>query len=95
MSALRWKGELADGYVHMTAKEFVDHKTMERDMKNLLYLRKLANNPILSEDAKEAVRYAVFRIDDVIWLRKIIVDLREQIENMKKERTSNEARKFV
>lgn len=84
MSAFRWKGELADGHVHMTANEFVDHKTMEKDMKNLLLLRKIANNPILSEEAKEAIRYAVFRIDDVVWLRKIIVDLREQIENMKK-----------
>ena len=39
---------------------------------------------ILSEETKEAIRYAVFRIDDVVWLRKIIVDLREQIENMKR-----------
>lgn len=82
--SIKWKGELADGHIHMTAKEFVDHKTAERDMKNLLLLRKLANNPILSEEAKEAIRYAVFRIDDVVWLRKINNHLHEQIENMKK-----------
>ena len=46
-------------------------------------LRKIANNPILNDETKEAIRFAVYRIDDVIWLRKQINDLKEQIENMK------------
>ena len=53
-------------------------------------LRKIANNPILNEDTKESIRYAVYRIDDVIWLKKQISDLKEQIEHMK-ARNNNES----
>lgn len=80
---MTWKGELGDGHVHMTTMEYIDHKRRENDEKNKQYLRKLANNPALSKEAKEAIMFAVYRIDDIIWLNKLIGDLREEIKNLK------------
>lgn len=80
---MTWKGELSDGHVHMTAMEYIDHKRREEDEKNKLYLRKLANNPALSKEAKEAIMFAVYRIDDIIWMNKLISDLREEIKNLR------------
>lgn len=80
---MTWKGELGDGHVHMTTMEYIDHKRREEDEKNKLYLRKLANNPALSQDARLAIMFAVYRIDDIIWLNKLISDLREEIKNLR------------
>ena len=79
---LRWKGELGDGHIHMTAKEFVEHRSLEDYERNKQMLRKIANNPILSKEAQEAIRFAVFRMDDIVWLRKINSDLKETIKNI-------------
>lgn len=86
MSVLRWKGELGDGHVHMTAREYVDHKSKEDSERHRQVLRKIANNPILTADVQAAVRYAIYRIDDNEMLRKRCSDLMETIENMKKAR---------
>lgn len=86
MSTLRWKGELADGHIHMTAREYVEHKTKEGHARRRQALRKIANNPILSEETKDAVRYAVLILDDNDFLMKQVTELKEQIENMKKAR---------
>ena len=82
MSNLRWKGELGDGHIHMTAKEFVEHRSLEDYERNKQMLRKIANNPILSEEAQEAIRFAVYRMDDIVWLRKINSGLKETIKNI-------------
>ena len=79
---MKWKGELGDGHVHMTAMEFVEHRSLEDYERNKTMLRKIANNPILSKEAQEAIRFAVYRMDDIIWLRKINSDLRETIKNI-------------
>ena len=79
---LRWKGELGDGHIHMTAKEFVEHRSLEDYERNKQMLRKIANNPNLSKEAQEAVRFAVYRMDDIVWLRKINSDLKETIKNI-------------
>ena len=84
MSILKWKGELGDGHVHMTAREFCEHRTRERTEQQRQILRKVGNNPILNEETKMAVRYAVYALEDNELLRKRIEDLQEQIENMKK-----------
>ena len=86
MSVIRWKGELADGHVHMTAREFVEHRTKENHEKQRQILRKLSGNPILTDEIRTAVRYAVYILDDNEFYRKQVLDLREQIENMKKAR---------
>ena len=82
LKPLKWKGELGDGHIHMTATEFVEHRSREDFEKNKQALRKLANNPILSKEAQEAIRFAAYRMDDIIWQRKIISDLRETIKNI-------------
>ena len=53
-------------------------------------LRRIANNEILSEETKEAIRFAVYRIDDIVWYKREISDLKEQIEHMK-ARNNNES----
>ena len=80
---MTWKGELGDGNVHMTAHEYVEHKVAEDHEQKRTQLRKIANNPILSKEASEAVRYAVYILDDNVWLRNRIIELQTQIENMK------------
>lgn len=79
---LHWKGELGDGHIHMTAAEFVEHRSLEDYERNKQMLRKIANNPILSKEAQEAIRFAVYRMDDIVWLRKINSDLKETIKNI-------------
>ena len=81
--ACRWKGELGDGHVHMTAREYVEHKVQENIEENKMILKKLANNPILTEEVRKAVRFALYRLDDIVWLRKVIDDKNEEIENIK------------
>ena len=82
MSVLRWKGELGDGKIHMTATEFVEHRSLEDYERNKQMLRKIANNPILSKEVQEAIRFAIYRMDDIVWLKKINSDLRETIRNI-------------
>ena len=77
---LRWKGELGDGHIHMTAHEYCEHKDREYMEAQKQQLRKIANNPILTEEVRKAIRYAVFRIDDAIWWRKQYEELKEQKE---------------
>ena len=50
-------------------------------------LRKIANNPILSEEVKQEIRIAAYCMDDYRMYLKRINDLQETIENMKKART--------
>lgn len=83
MTQLRWKGELGDGEVHMTARDYLNHKVDEKHEKYRMMLRKIANNPILSEETKNAIHYAIFQMDDADFLRKRCSELKETIENMK------------
>lgn len=80
--SLRWKGELADGHIHMTAMEYWEHKSKENFEAQKQILRKVANNPILTKEVQEAIRFAVYRMDDIVWLRKINSDLKETIRNI-------------
>ena len=65
-----------------TAMEHAERHPNEEYEKNKQILRKLANNPILSKETQEAIRFAAYRMDDIIWLRKINSDLRETIKNI-------------
>lgn len=54
-------------------------------------LRKIANNPVLSDDTKQAIRFAVYRMDDIIWLKKMNKELQEKLKNILKERNNYES----
>lgn len=56
-----------------------------------LELQKIANSPILSTEAKQAIRFAVYRMDDIIWLKKEIKELQEKCSNIMKARNNNES----
>ena len=81
---LRWKGELCDGEIHMTAREYSEHRLKELDEQMRQRLRKIAGNPILTRETQEAIRHAMWAIDENAWLKKTIGELRETIDNMKK-----------
>ena len=89
--SLRWKGELADGHIHMTAMEYWEHKSKENFETQKQILRKTANNPILTNEVKEAIRFAVYRMDDVLWWRNEYIQLNEQYKRVMKERNNNES----
>lgn len=86
MSNLRWKGELADGHVHMTASEYCEHRTKEQHEKHRQILRKVASNPILTQEVQQAIRYAIFCLDDNEWLSQRCTELTEKCENIMKAR---------
>ena len=56
-----------------------------------LELQKIANSPILSAEAKQAIRFAVYRMDDIIWLKKEVKELQEKCTNIMKVRNNNES----
>lgn len=56
-----------------------------------LELQKIANSPILSAEAKQAIRFAVYRMDDIIWLKKEVKELQEKCSNIMKARNENES----
>ena len=86
MEHIRWKGELGDGRVHMTAKEYCEHKVSEDHERNRLILRKMSGNPILTDEIRKAVRYAIGILDENIWLRKQYMDVDEKCRNIMKAR---------
>ena len=84
MEKIRWKGELGDGQIHMTAQEYCEHKVAEDHELKRQTLRKLSGNPILADEVRQAIRYAVYILDDNIWLRKQYMDLKQMHEAYKK-----------
>ena len=67
--ALRWKGELSDDRVHMTAEQYIEHRVQEQFYEEQKELRKLANNPALSNEAKKIIRKAISVYQDKIYWR--------------------------
>ena len=51
-----------DGTIVMSAFEVLEHRAKESDEKLMTDLRKLANNPALSDTAKETIRMAIAKI---------------------------------
>ena len=81
MLMIHFKGELCDGHVHMTAEEFCEHSVHERYEKDLAVLRKLANNPVIDRDVRNAVWSAIRCYQDkVMWRNEYI---RVRMENSK------------
>ena len=76
---MHFKTELCDGEVHMTAKDFVEHCNQENRLKLRNRLKKVANNPILDKDVRDAVWAAIYLIDDNNSWRKKYIELKEKL----------------
>ena len=85
MERIKINGMLCDDRVHMTAKEYSEHKVDEDHYKHRHVLRKLSGNPILSEETRRAIRYAVYILDDNVWLRKQYCDILDVNSALKKK----------
>ena len=85
MERIKINGMLCDDRVHMTAREYSEHKVDEDHYKRRNILRKLSGNPILTEDIRKAIRYAVYILDDNVWLRKQYRDLLDVNTALKKK----------
>lgn len=88
-----FKGELCDGHVHMTAKEYVDHKTREYHETQRMKLKKLSRNPALSEDVREMLDTQVYMINLLEWYREQYTELQKKYEDLRwgKNESSNKA----
>jgi hypothetical protein len=74
-SRFTFKSQLCDGHVHLTAKDFIDHKVAEGHMKQQMKLKKYANNPALCEDLREMLYQQIYNINQLQWYRKEWMDL--------------------
>ena len=80
MGKLHYKTELCDGHCHMTAHEYREHKYREKQYKQRRALAKLANNPILNEEAKHTIAMAIFDSDMMEYWREAYIQLKEKYE---------------
>ena len=78
---LHFKGQLCDGHFYMTAKEFNDHKMKENLYKQKMKLKKLGNNPALSEEVRETLYRQLFYLN----LLELYKSLYEESRNKKHE----------
>ena len=80
---IRLRGELGDGHVHMTAEQYVEHKTKEQFYDDIKELKKLANNPILSKKTKKLLYGVVTVYHAMIFWREQYVKYRALYEAVK------------
>lgn len=83
MDRLHFKTELCDGCCHMTAHEYYDHRICERNEAHRTALLKMANNPILTDDARSVLKRAVTILDDAIFYRKELIKYRNAYFELK------------
>ena len=79
--SLKFKGTLCDDHLHMTAHEYAEHKRREYHERQKTLLRKMANNPILDIEYKEALRDAAWMYDLVNWWSDRYFELKEKVKN--------------
>ena len=77
-------GMLCDDHVHMTANELSEHRRKEYFHERWVALRKIAGNPILTEEVKKEIRIAMHYIDKWELQNQMIADLREEVTNLRK-----------
>lgn len=82
---LHFKSQLCDGHVHMTAHDFVEHGVMERIEKQKMKLKKLANNPALSDDVRKTLHVQINYVDMGMRWRNEYCALREKYDKLRKE----------
>ena len=84
MDKLHFKTELCDGHCHMTAHEYSEHKRREHQYVHRKNLEKLANNPILNEEARRTIRKAILDSYVAEQWRDAYIKLKEQYEKEKR-----------
>lgn len=82
MSKLHFKGELGDGEIHIKISDLLEHQVHERHEIQRTKLRKLANNPALSEDAREVLNAQVYYINLLEWYRERLLELQKKCEQL-------------
>ena len=75
---LHFKGTLCDDHLHMTPAEYREHKQKEYREKQRMALRKMANNPILSDESRNVLNQAVYNIDLIEFWRDLYIREREK-----------------
>ena len=80
--SLHFKGQLCDGEIHIKIKDLIEHNVRERHEKQRMKLKKLANNPALSEDAKEVLNTQIYYINLLEWYRNRLIELQKKHEEL-------------
>lgn len=68
---LHFKGTLCDDHVHMTGEEYREHKLKEHHEYQKKMLRKLANNPAISDVFRDVLWNAILNIECMEFYRKL------------------------
>lgn len=76
---IKFKGQLCDGEVHINAHDFIEQQIKTRYEKDNALLRRLANNPIIDKEYRDAVWRAIERGDDALNWRKAALKMREMV----------------
>ena len=84
--SLHFKGELCDGEIHIKIKDLIEHNVLEQHEKQRMKLKKLANNPAFSEDARATLSTQAYYINLLEWYRKQWLETLEKYENLKNGR---------
>ena len=82
---MHFKGTLCDDHLHMTAEKYWEHKIKESHELQRMKLRKLANNPILTDDIRHLMSLAIMNIDLMEYWRKQYIKERNK-NNEKSDR---------
>ncbi len=75
---LHFNGTLCDDHVHMTAHEYVEHKRKEHHEYQKKMLKKLANNPAISDEFRDVLWNAVWNVDFIDFYRDLYIKERER-----------------
>ena len=67
---MTFKGQLADGHIHLTAEELFYHRQREHHEKQKRMLRKYANNPALSDELRRTLNDQVYYIELLEWYQQ-------------------------
>lgn len=79
---LHFKGELSDGHIHIKMKDLLEHNVREQHEKQRMKLKKLANNPALSEDAREVLNTQVYYINLLDYYRNGFLEIQKKYEEL-------------
>lgn len=80
MVKLHFKTELCDGEFHFPPGGFLEHQVEERRWKQIQELKKIANNPILTEEVRHIIQMAIVDTNMAFYWRKAYIELREKYE---------------
>ena len=79
----RVRGTLA-GSVVMSAEQAIEHATKEDYIRQQIHLKKMANNPILSDDARSVLCSAISNINVLMFYKTEYLKLKKSMEEKEK-----------